>query len=115
MKVRKFLKGDEQDLWELFYNTVHTINSHDYNQAQIDSWAPSDFDINIAIEKFRELNPFVVTKNGKIVGYADIQSDGYIDHFVVIMNFKGRGLGNYYLEYLKKKPKRMVFHKCIQM
>ena len=103
MKIRKFLKGDEQELWELFYNTIHTINIHDYNQTQVDSWAPADLDINIAIKKFREINPFVVIKNEKIVGYADIQSDGYIDHFYCHHQFQRQGVGRFLFSMIKEK------------
>ena len=31
--------------------------------------------------------------NGEVVGYADIQKDGYIDHFYVSGNFQSRGVG----------------------
>ena len=103
MKIRKFLKGDEQELWELFYNTIHNVNIYDYNQTQVDSWAPKDLDINIAIEKFREINPFVVIKNEKIVGYADIQSDGYIDHFYCHHQFQRQGVGRLLFSVIKEE------------
>ena len=81
MEIRKLIKGEEEELWELFYNTIHNVNIRDYDENQIAAWAPDDFDINIAIQKFREIEPFIVIKDGKIIGYADIQADGYIDHF----------------------------------
>ena len=106
MKVRKFVNGDEQELWELFYNTIHTINIHDYNQTQIDSWAPKELDISIAIKKFREINPFVVTKEEKIIAYADIQPDGYIDHFYCHHKFQRQGVGKLLFSVLKKEAEK---------
>ena len=103
MKVHKFVNGDEQELWELFYHTVHTVNILDYSQTQIDSWAPKDLDISIAIKKFREINPFVVTKKGKIVAYADIQPDGYIDHFYCHHKFQRQGVGKLLFSVLKEE------------
>ncbi|NQZ30528.1 MAG: hypothetical protein HRU06_04595 [Oceanospirillaceae bacterium] len=76
MDVRKFRQGDEKELWELFYNTIHNVNILDYDKAQVAAWAPDDLDINFAVQKFRELDPLVVIQDGKIIGYADIQSDG---------------------------------------
>ena len=93
MEVRKFRNGEEVELWELFYNTVLNVNVQDYDQNQLAAWAPKDFDIDIAIQKFREIDPFVVIKDGKIVGYADIQSDGYIDHFYCHHEFQRQGVG----------------------
>jgi len=45
MDVRKFKRGDEKELWLLFYNTIHNINARDYNSAQIQAWAPDDIDM----------------------------------------------------------------------
>ncbi len=33
--------------------------------------------------RIRGINPFVVELNGRIVAYADLQSNGYIDRFFV--------------------------------
>jgi putative acetyltransferase len=106
MEVRKFRKGDEKELWKLFYNTVHTVNTKDYNENQLAAWAPDDFDISIAIQKFRKLDPFVVTKEGRIVGYADIQSDGYIDHFYCHHEFQGQGIGSTLFAALEKEARK---------
>lgn len=105
MEVRKFKKGEEEELWKLFYNTVHRVNAQDYEGVQIAAWAPDDLDINIAIQKFREINPFVVIHEGKIVGYADIQSDGYIDHFYCHHQFQGQGVGRRLFTALEKEAR----------
>jgi len=39
MEVRKFRKGEEKELWKLFYNTVHNVNIQDYDENQIAAWA----------------------------------------------------------------------------
>jgi putative acetyltransferase len=93
MEVRKIRTGEEIELWKLFYNTIHNVNILDYDEKQIAAWAPDDLDINIAIKKFREIDPFVVIKDEKIIGYADIQSDGYIDHFYCHHEFQRQGVG----------------------
>ena len=59
MEVRKLRKGEETELWELFYNTIHNVNIRDYDKNQIEAWAPSDFDVDIAIQKFRDIDPSV--------------------------------------------------------
>jgi len=105
MEVRKFRKGEEKELWKLFYNTVHNINIQDYDKTQITAWAPNDFDINIAIQKFRKIDPFVVIHEGKIIGYADIQPDGYIDHFYCHHEFQGQGVGSTLFAALEKEAR----------
>ena len=93
MEIRKYRKGEETEIWNLFYNTVRKINIRDYNQDQINAWAPEKIDLEIASQKIRDINPFVVVLDGKIVAYADIQIDGYIDHFYCHHDFQGKGIG----------------------
>lgn len=93
MQVRKIRKGEEKQLWTLFYNTVYLVNIQDYDKNQIAAWAPDDLDINIAIQKFMDIDPFVVIREGQIIGYADIQADGYIDHFYCHHEFQRTGVG----------------------
>ena len=93
MEIRKFRSGEEETLWNLFYNTVQNVNIQDYDENQIAAWAPDDLDLNIAIQKYRDIDPFVVVKSGKIIAYADIQPDGYIDHFYCHYAFQGQGVG----------------------
>jgi len=106
MIVRKFRKGDEQEIWKLFYNTIHIVNIQDYTKEQVAAWAPDDFDINIAIKKYREIRPFVAIHNGKIIGYADIQSDGYIDHFFCHHEFQGKGVGKILFSVLENEAQK---------
>lgn len=105
MKVRKIREGEEKELWELFYNTIHNVNIQDYTEAQIEAWAPDDFDINVAIKKFREIDPFVVIQDGKIIGYADIQPDGLIDHFYCHHDFQGQGVGSALFAAIEKEAR----------
>lgn len=105
MEVRKFREGEEQELWKLFYNTVHNVNIRDYDENQIAAWAPDNIDIDIAIQKFREIDPFVAIKDGRVIGYADIQSDGYIDHFFCHHEFQGQGVGKTLFAALEKEAK----------
>ena len=105
MEVRKIRQGEEKELWKLFHNTIHNVNIRDYDKNQIEAWAPSDFDINVAIQKFRDIDPFVATKSGKIIGYADIQPDGLIDHFYCHHEFQRQGVGSALFSAIEQEAK----------
>lgn len=94
MEVRKIRKGEEKELWELFYSTIHNVNIRDYDENQIEAWAPGDFDVDVAIQKFKDIDPFVAIKDGKILGYGDIQPDGLIDHFFCHHEYQRQGVGS---------------------
>lgn len=105
MEIRKLRKGEEEELWKLFHDTIHHVNTRDYDENQIAAWAPDDHDINIAIKKFREIDPFVLIKDGKIIGYADIQSDGYIDHFYCHHEYQRQGVGSMLFSTLEREAR----------
>ncbi len=93
MQIRRFQQEDCEQLWTLFYNTIHHINIRDYDAAQIAAWAPLDIDMGFVKQKFQDINPYVVVEEGVIMGYADVQADGYIDHFYCHHQHQGRGIG----------------------
>jgi len=93
MVIREFLLGDEFPLYAVFHSAVHDIASRDYTPEQVEAWAPADFDRERWAWRIRDLHPFVAVSDGRIVGYADLQGDGYIDHFFVAGDMPRRGVG----------------------
>ena len=53
------------------------------------------------------LNPFVAIENDKIVGYADLQDSGYIDHFYVSGTMPRRGVGARLMNELHEEANRL--------
>ncbi len=91
MKIRRFRNGDEIPLFNVFYSSVHTIASDYYTHEQIDAWAPAEIDLEQWANHMRQLRPFVVELDGEIAGYADLQPNGYIDHFMSQESIQDRG------------------------
>lgn len=94
MLFRRIQIGEEPVLFDIFHSAIHLVASRDYTPEQINAWAPADLDPAIWIKKVRDINPFVVEINEKIVGYADVQSSGYIDHFFVSGHHQRHGVGS---------------------
>ena len=93
MLVRKYIRGEEPLLWNIFFNTIHSVNIRDYSLEQINAWAPVNLSSEVWCTKIESINPFVAVVDGQIVGYADLQSSGYIDHFFCHCKFQGIGVG----------------------
>jgi putative acetyltransferase len=55
----------------------------------------------------RGINPFVAEIDGKVVGYADIQENGYIDHFFVSGRHPRQGIGTLLMETLESEANRL--------
>jgi putative acetyltransferase len=83
LNVRDFALGDEPALQAVFHSAVHLLAVRDYTASQVAAWAPDSPDMERWTARMRALRPFVGEDDGRIVGYADLQPSGYIDHFYV--------------------------------
>ncbi len=91
--LRDFQPGDEPALRAVFASAIHGTARRDYSQRQVDAWAPRDHDADAWAARVRGLAPFVALVDDHIVGYADLQPTGYIDHFFVAAEAGGQGVG----------------------
>ena len=94
MEIRSFNHGDETALFRVYFSAIHDIASRDYAREQVDAWAPADFDRVQWAARMQSIRPFVAVQDNEIVGYADVQADGYINHFFVSGAYSRRGIGN---------------------
>ena len=94
MIIRRMKPGEEQSLFDVFYSSIHHIAANDYSPIQINTWAPLDFDMDLWVELMQKNNPFVAEIKGILAGYADLQANGYIDHFFVSPNYARSGIGS---------------------
>lgn len=107
MKIRRFTPGDEAALLAVFHSAVHETAARDYTPAQLAAWAPADIDAARWGEHMRHLRPFVVERDGQIVGYADLQPNGYIDHFFVSGPHGRQGVGALLMRRIHAEAQRL--------
>ena len=91
--IRHYLPGEEAALWQLKFATIRQINCRDYSPAQCAAWAPDDLDPALWQQRVQGMNPWVALLDGEIAGFADLQADGYIDHFFCHHAHQGQGVG----------------------
>ncbi|MCI5773130.1 MAG: GNAT family N-acetyltransferase [Erysipelotrichaceae bacterium] len=59
------------------------MNILDYDQKQVEAWAPKEIDIIAWNQSLLANYSLVATIAGKIVGFGDINDDGYLDRLYV--------------------------------
>lgn len=91
--VRRFQPGDEPALLAVHRSAIERVASRDYTPEQVRAWLPEDGEWEGWARRVRGLAPFVVHGGDGIVGYADLQADGLIDHFYVSGHHPGCGVG----------------------
>jgi len=108
--IRPFKKGDEADLWRVFFTAIHGLAARDYSPEQVEAWAPAHLEPARWAARIRGTAPFVAQIGNEIVAYADLQADGYIDHFFVAPDFARRGIGSR----LMKEIHEVAMHRGIE-
>lgn len=93
MKIRMYSPSDAKSLWQLKHDTIHAVNSADYTQAQLCAWTPASLEQRVWQTRIDAMHPFIVELEGKTVGFADLQDDGYIDHFFCHSQHQRQGVG----------------------
>lgn len=106
-QVRRFASGDEHALWEVHRSAIECIASAHYTSEQIQAWLPADHERAEWMARVRRLAPFVVLQGERIVGYADLQADGLIDHFYVSGQHPRRGVGTLLMRRLLAEAARL--------
>ncbi len=101
--IRNYEKADAPETWKLKFHTIRNININDYSLEQVTAWAPDNFDVVVWQKRVDDMNPFIAELDGKIVGFADLQQDGYIDHFFCHAEYQGIGVGRLLMEHLFDK------------
>jgi putative acetyltransferase len=107
MRIRRFHRGEEPALFEVFYSAIHIIARADYSEDQVNAWAPADLDPSLWANRIRGINPYVAEEMGKIVGYADVQANGYIDHFFVSGHHPRMGIGRALMKVIEMEAGRL--------
>lgn len=104
--IRRYREGEETALFEIYYSAIHLIASRDYTPEQVEAWATRSLDPELWRRKIRDINPFVAEADGQLVGYADLQANGYIDHFFVSGARPRKGIGAQLMRYLLNEAQR---------
>lgn len=101
LHVRPFRTGEEKALWRVFYSSVHGLARSHYSPEQLTAWAPDSYAEEEWRERILRNRPFVAEVDGTVAGFADVQSNGYVDLFFVAAEAAGKGVGGALMGHLE--------------
>lgn len=94
--LRDYHSEDCIAIIDLFRDTVRRINIADYTAARVEAWAPDHIDARAWDASLRSHITLVATIDGdtaeKIVGFADMTVDGYLDRLYVHADYQRQGI-----------------------
>lgn len=100
--LRKYKQQDCEEMAQLFYDTVHTVNAKDYEKKQLDVWATGTVDLEGWNESFLAHDTVVAVDNDRIVGFGDMDETGYLDRLYVHKDYQGKKIATAICDMLEK-------------
>ena len=102
MILRKYNSTDCEQLAELFYDTVHTVNAEDYTEEQLNVWATGQIDLEEWNASFEKNHTVIAVEEDKIVGFGDMDKTGYLDRLYVHKDYQRMGIASSICDELEK-------------
>ncbi len=115
IQIRGYRPEDVAEIAQLFYDTVHHVNAADYTPSQLRAWANGQVDLAAWDASFRAHTTLVAEAEGRIVGFADRDGDGYLDRLYVHKDYQGCGVATALCDRLEEsaKAEKMTTHASI--
>ena len=109
MRIREYETRDLDEIANLFYDTVHTVNRKDYTQEQVDVWASGTIDRVKWDQSLLEHYSVVAVEDNLIVGFGDMDATGYLDRLYVHKEYQGQGIATAICDALEDRLKGRTY------
>lgn len=95
------------ELRRVFHSAIHISAAPWYSERERQVWSPERYDQAGWSAKLAEIEPWVAWDGDQVIGYADVQPTGYIDHFYVSGYAARRGVGTVLFDHLISEAQRL--------
>lgn len=91
--IRPDRPTDIEDVYALFYNSVHHVAKKDYSPEQLAAWAKPQRNTTRWDESLLQQLVWVAEMDGVIVGFTSLHADsGYLDFMYTHHQHQGKGI-----------------------
>ena len=90
--LRPYRPEDCPGMARLFYDTVHMVNAADYSPEQLSAWAAGEVDLAAWNASFLAHRTMVAEREGVLLGFGDMDANGYLDRLYVHKDHQRRGI-----------------------
>lgn len=109
--TRRYQDGDSLDIGRIYQEAIHRLACKDYTHEQLIAWAgtkgsPDDWNRVWKARCERKL-PFVNERDGRVVGFIELDPDGHIDCTFVDPDFAGQGVMDEIMDEVKREAARL--------
>ena len=93
IKIRTATMDDLESVTSLFRETILRINSKDYSEKQVETWASRAEYTNKWRDRIRHQYFILAEKGQELLGFGSINRDGYLDTIFVHKDHQHEGVG----------------------
>ncbi|NRB50885.1 MAG: GNAT family N-acetyltransferase [Saprospiraceae bacterium] len=108
MLIRPFTIEDTSAVYQLFYDTVHSINLQHYTPEEVEAWVPTlPPNLQQWQERFLRQHTLLAEIDSHLAGFANLEPDGLnIDMVYTHKDFQGRGVATALVDQLEQAVKK---------
>jgi GNAT superfamily N-acetyltransferase len=107
LQIRRYIPGEEGAIWAVYFGSTRNVVAKEYTPDQVQRWAPDSPDWESWAGACARTNPFVAVINGRLVGFAELESDGHINNFYCHHEFQRQGIGTALFRALEQEAIRL--------
>ena len=107
MYIREASVNDINQLRDLYFGTITTVNIKDYDTEQITAWAYTASRIESLIKKIKEQHFYVAEASNLITGFASLENSGHLDMMYVHKDFQHKKIATPLLKRILDKAKSL--------
>lgn len=107
MKIRRASANDLEEILQLFWDTVITVNAKDYHEEQLKVWSSARYNVESWKKKLHEQLFIVGEESDLIHGFASLEKDGCLDMLYIHKDHQHRGVATALVGYLEEKAREM--------
>lgn len=110
MRIRRFHPGDLNKIITLFRGAVRSVNLGDYDEFQVEAWAPDDIDPGPWLKRMTRNTTFVAVDDGDgdddvPIGFTELKEDGTLLMMFVHKDHQRQGIATALLNTLEHEAR----------
>lgn len=106
ISIRRSKLSDLAEMQKLFVDTISTICKDDYSPEQIKVWTSSVENTQRWTDKLNSQYFLIAELHNKIVGYASLENNDYLDFLYVHKDFQRKGIADKLYSEIEKEAIR---------
>lgn len=106
ISIRIARPDDLREMQEMFVETIQAICRKDYTPEQIKAWTSAARNIKRWTDKLKSQYFLIAEHGNKIVGYASLENNDYLDFLYVHKDYQRQGIAHRLYAEIEKEAKK---------